>query len=258
MKEFSEKVVVVTGAAGGIGKACAEAFAAEGAAVALLDLDLAGAEAAAAGIRATGAQAMAARIDVTDPASAAEAHAAVREALGEAHVLVNNAGLCTLGPILSTTAAEWERHFAINTHGPFHVARAFAPAMVARGAGAVVNMASWMGKRAVGTYGAYCASKFAVVGFTQALSDELAPHGVRVNAIAPGMIVNTRMRDASDLERAAHGLPTAAERARSEIPLGRPGYPVDIAEAAVFLASPRRAGFITGECLSVTGGMWND
>ena len=113
-----------------------------------------------------------------------------------------------------------------------------------------------MGKSGVPSYGAYCASKFAIVALTQALACEVGEHGVRVNAVAPGLIVETRMRDESEVDRARQGLPMAAERAKS-IPMRRAGLPDDIAKAVAFLASSE-ADYITGETLSVTGGSWND
>ena len=113
-----------------------------------------------------------------------------------------------------------------------------------------------MGKSGVAAYGAYCASKFAVVSLTQSLACEIGEYGVRVNAVAPGLIVDTKMRDESEMKRAQEGLPTAAERAKS-IPMRRPGLPVDVANAVLFLASDQ-AAYITGETISVTGGIWND
>jgi NAD(P)-dependent dehydrogenase (short-subunit alcohol dehydrogenase family) len=128
--------------------------------------------------------------------------------------------------------------------------------MVARRRGAVINLASWMGKSGVESYGAYCASIFAIVALTQALAREVGEFGVRVNAVGPGLIVETRMREESEVLRAAEGLPPAADRAKS-IPLRRAGLPVDIARAVAFLAS-EEASYITGETMSVTGGSWND
>ena len=126
----------------------------------------------------------------------------------------------------------------------------------ARRSGAIVNMASWMGKSGVAAYGAYCASKFAVVALTQALACELGEHGVRVNAVAPGLIVETKMRDESELLRARQGLPGSRDRAR-DIPMRRAGVPEDIAKSVAYLASAE-ADYITGETINVTGGLWND
>ncbi len=128
--------------------------------------------------------------------------------------------------------------------------------MVERRRGTIVNIASWMGKSGVAAYGAYCASKFAVVSLTQSLALEIGEYGIRVNAVAPGLIVETKMRDESEIQRAAEGLPTAKDRAKT-IPLRRAGLPSDIAKTVAFLASDE-ADYITGETISVTGGIWND
>jgi NAD(P)-dependent dehydrogenase (short-subunit alcohol dehydrogenase family) len=128
--------------------------------------------------------------------------------------------------------------------------------MVARRSGAVVNMTSWMGKSGVAHHGAYCASKFAIVALTQALATEIGEYGVRVNAVAPGLIVGTKMREKAELDRRAKGLELAESRAKS-IPLRRTGLPEDIANAVAFLCSDQ-AAYVTGETVSVTGGLWND
>lgn len=255
MYGLSGKTAIVTGAAHGIGKAIAERLLDEGAAVGLLDLDEAGLAATADALSAKGKVAFAA-CDVSSKASVTTGVAALTEALGPIDILVNNAGICKVGKVLECDEAEWRATFGINVDGIFHLVRAVAPAMVERRSGAIVNIASWMGKSGVAAYGAYCASKFAAVSLTQSLACELGEHGVRVNAVGPGLIVNTRMRDESEVQRKAEGLPDAFERAQA-IPLRRPGYPEDIANTVAFLASDQ-AGYITGETISVTGGLWND
>src|SRR5690606_13966881 len=111
--------------------------------------------------------------------------------------------------LLEMSERDWHAAFGVNVDGMFYVSRAVVPGMIARGRGAVINLASWMGKSSVPNYGAYCATKFAVVALTQALAGEVGEHGVRVNAIAPGLIVQTKMRDESEIDRRAKGLPTA-------------------------------------------------
>ncbi|MAS45624.1 MAG: 3-oxoacyl-ACP reductase [Rhodobacteraceae bacterium] len=256
MYKLDGKTALVTGAAHGIGRAIAFRLAEEGCAVGILDFDREAGEAAAEAIRATGAKAAAAAADVAVKAQVVAGVAELESALGPIDVLVNNAGLCKVGPLLETPDEDWDRTFAINVGGVFHVTRAVVPAMVRRGGGAVVNVASWMGKSGVAAYGAYCASKFAVVSMTQTLSHEIAPSGVRVNAVAPGLIVDTKMRDETEALRKTQGLPSAQDRAQ-DIPARRPGYPADIANAVAFLASDQ-AGYITGECINITGGMFND
>jgi 2-hydroxycyclohexanecarboxyl-CoA dehydrogenase len=250
------KKAIVTGAAHGIGKAIAARLAAEGCEVGIFDLDKAAAEATGGAIIASGGKAFVASGDVSSKPDVVAGVAALTKALGQVDILVNNAGICKVGKILGTSEEDWYATFGINVNGMFHMIRQVAPGMMQRRSGAVVNLASWMGKSGVAAYGAYCASKFAVVSLTQSLACEIGEHGVRVNAVAPGLIVDTKMRDESEMKRAQEGLPAAAERAKS-IPMRRAGLPVDVANAVLFLASDQ-AAYITGETISVTGGIWND
>ncbi len=247
---------IVTGAAHGIGRSIAARLLAEGCDVGIFDLDLAAAQATAQALGKDGGKIVVASGDVSSSADVAAGIGALTEALGPIDILVNNAGICKVGKLLETTEAEWKATFGINVDGMFHVTRQVAPSMVERRSGTIVNIASWMGKSGVAAYGAYCASKFAVVSLTQSLALEIGEYGIRVNAVAPGLIVDTKMRDESEIQRAAEGLPTAQDRAKA-IPLRRAGLPSDIAKAVAFLASDQ-ADYITGETLSVTGGIWND
>ena len=247
---------IVTGAAHGIGRAIAARLVHEGCDVGILDLDRDAARAAADAIALPGRRIAVAGADVSSRPEIEAALAALTAQLGPADILVNNAGICRVAPILEMSEADWHQTFGINLDGMFHACRALVPAMIARRSGAVVNIASWMGKSGVAAYGAYCASKFAVVALTQSLACEVGQHGVRVNAVAPGLVVQTKMRDESELDRRRQGLPTAEDRAQA-IPLRRPSVPQDIAKAVAFLASDE-ASYITGETLSVTGGLWND
>lgn len=247
---------IVTGAAHGIGRAIAARLVAEGCDVGIFDRDAESAEITAKAIAAPGRTVAVAAGDVSRKADVDAAIARLAGALGDIDILVNNAGICPIGKMLEMPEADWNATFGVNVNGLFHVSRAVVPGMIARRRGTVVNLASWMGKSGVASYGAYCASKFAIVALTQTLAAEVGEHGVRVNAVAPGLIVETRMREESEVERRSQGLPTASDRAKG-IPLRRAGLPSDIAKAVVFLASDE-AAYITGETVNVTGGLWND
>ena len=255
MYGLNGRTAIVTGAAHGIGRGIAARLLNEGCAVGILDIDPAAADATAQALSAKG-KVVVASGDVSSKPSVQAAIARLMQELGEIDILVNNAGICRVGKLLETSDEDWKATFGINLDGVFHVTREVAPRMVARGKGSIVNIASWMGKSGVAAYGAYCASKFAIVALTQTLACELGEHGVRVNAVGPGLIVDTKMRGESEIKRKAEGLPNAYERAQT-IPLRRPGVPDDIAKAVAFLASDE-ASYITGETISVTGGLWND
>ncbi|MCV0394332.1 MAG: SDR family oxidoreductase [Rhizobiaceae bacterium] len=255
MYGLNGKKAIITGAAHGIGKAIASRLLDEGCAVGLLDLDD-GALAATGDALSAKGEVVIATCDVSSKEDVEKGVAAITAKLGQIDILVNNAGICKVGKLLDCSEAEWKATFGINVDGIFHLVRTVAPDMVERRSGAIVNIASWMGKSGVAAYGAYCASKFAAVSLTQSLACELGEHGVRVNAVGPGLIVDTKMRDESEVKRKAEGLPDALQRAQ-DIPLRRPGYPEDIANTVAFLASDQ-AAYITGETISVTGGLWND
>ncbi|MBO0763974.1 MAG: SDR family oxidoreductase [Hyphomicrobiaceae bacterium] len=250
------RTAIVTGAAHGIGRAIAMRLAAEGCDIGIFDRDQKAAEASATAIRTTGRKVTLVAGDVSLKEDVRRGIGALMSELGSIDILVNNAGICRIGSLLDMKDEDWTSTFGVNVDGLFHVSRAVVPQMIACRSGSVVNIASWMGKSAVAEYGAYCASKFAVVALTQAMSAEVGEFGVRVNAVAPGLIVNTKMRDESEIDRQRQGLATAADRAKS-IPLRRPGVPNDIANAVAFLASDQ-AGYITGETIGITGGLWND
>jgi NAD(P)-dependent dehydrogenase (short-subunit alcohol dehydrogenase family) len=142
----------------------------------------------------------------------------------------------------------------LNVFGTFNCCHAVVPSMVLRKSGRIINLSSWFGKVGRPSSLAYCASKFAILGMTQSMALDLAAHGIRVNAVCPGAIANTQMRDFADTQLAARGLPTAAERAHT-IPLGRLGEPEDVANVVAFLLSSQ-ADYMTGQGINVTGGVW--
>lgn len=239
---LSGKLAVVTGAASGIGAAIAEGFAAKGARVALLDMNL-----DAAGARATSLpDARAFACNVTDPASIAEAVAAIRAEMGEIDILVNSAGIVDLAPAEEISDTAWTRTIEVNLTGSFLMAREVGRAMIAAGRGGrIVNLASQAGSVAIDGHVAYCASKFGIIGVTKTLALEWGRHGITVNSISPTVVL-------TDLGRKAWDGPKG-EAMKAQIPAGRFAEPHEIAAAAVFLASDE-AAMINGADLLVDGG----
>jgi meso-butanediol dehydrogenase/(S,S)-butanediol dehydrogenase/diacetyl reductase len=248
---------VVTGAAGGIGRAIALRLAADGLAVSLLDLPStrAGLDAAVAEL-ATPGQALVG--DVTDADSVDAAVAAHVERFGGLDVMVANAGIAVTAPLVDTTAAQWQTTLDVNLTGVFHCYRAAARQLVAQGRGGrIIGAASVAAHRAGKWQSAYSATKFAVRGMSQSLAQELAEHGITVNVYSPG-VVQTPMWDSIDAALAGqNGTPVGSEMQAmlAGIPLGRLEVPADVAGVVSFLASPDSA-YVTGQSIVVDGGMW--
>ena len=255
MTAMNGKKAIITGAAHGIGRAIALTLAERGCEISMLEIDGEAAQKTIKEIEQFGRKAYVEVCDVTQNSHVKSASDKILTAMGHCDILVNNAGICRMGELLDMDEADWRALFAVNVDGVFHVTRAIVPSMVERGQGAVVNLSSWMGKSGHPGYGAYCATKFAIIGLTQSLALELGPKGVRVNAVAPGLIINTVMRDEAENYMKERGMPVAADRAKN-IPLRRSGTPQDIANAVAFLASDD-ASYMTGEVVNVTGGLWN-
>jgi NAD(P)-dependent dehydrogenase (short-subunit alcohol dehydrogenase family) len=249
--DFGGRVGLVTGGGGGIGRAIARRLAREGMTVAILDRDSAAAQATAAELGGLALEA-----DVTMPDQVQVAIDAALARFGKIDLLVNNAGICWTGPTLDTPLEVLQAMLRVNVEGVFIVSRAVLPHMIARGSGSVVNLASWAGKTGNAFFAGYSASKFAVIGLTQALAREMAPHGIRVNAICPGIVVETAMRAALEAQQRGYGLPQTEERAKS-IPIGRVSTTEDVARVAAFLASDE-AAYMTGESINVSGGLLMD
>jgi NAD(P)-dependent dehydrogenase (short-subunit alcohol dehydrogenase family) len=245
------RVGLVTGAGGGIGRAIARHLAREGMAIAVLDSDGAAAQAVAAEIGC-----LAVTADVASPKEMGDAVGSALARFGQIDVLVNNAGIAWMGPALDMPLEALQAMLRVNVEGMFIASRAVLPHMIARRSGSVVNLASWAGKTGNAYFAGYSASKFAVIGLTQALAREMAPHGIRVNAICPGIVVDTAMRTAIEVQQRHYGLPETEEREKT-IPIGRVSIPDDVARVAAFLASDESA-YMTGESVNLSGGLLMD
>ena len=251
MYALNERVGLVTGGGAGIGREIARRFAREGMAVAVLDRDGAAAEGIAAEIGG-----LAVMADVTSEEEVSRAVETVLARFSRIDVLVNNAGIGWMGPALEMPLEALQSMLRVNVEGVFIVSRAVLPHMIARRSGSIVNLASWAGKTGNAFFAGYSASKFAVIGLTQSLAREMAPHGIRVNAICPGIVVDTAMRTAIEAQQRQYGLPETAEREKS-IPIGRVSVPEDVARVAAFLASDE-SSYMTGESINLSGGLLMD
>ena len=240
------QICVVTGSAGGIGRGIALALAAEGAKVAILDRNEAGARETLALVRQAGGEGMAAGCDVADQASVEAAHAAVKQGLGEAHVLVNNAALIRPGALKDISLADWNALLAVNLTGYFICAQIFGRPMLERGSGSLVHTSSVAATVATPYSGSYSVAKAGVSMFSRLLALEWGPLGVRSNAVLPGLI-------STPMTKAVYERPGMTERRAAIIPSRRVGYPDDIAKAVVFLASTKCAEYVNGAELVVDG-----
>ena len=243
-----DQVAVITGAAQGIGAACAERLAQDGAAVALWDMDLVRGEALAASLRERGHHAAFMHCNVADKAAVDAAVSATLQAFGRITALVNNAGIFKAAAFLDIEEADWDAVIAVNLKGSFLAGQAVARAMVrGGGGGAIVNMSSVNAVMAIPSIASYNASKGAVNQLTRVMALALAEHGIRVNAVAPGTI-------ATELaQKAVLGSDEARARIMSRTPLKRLGRPEEVADVCAFLVSSA-ASYMTGEIVYVDGG----
>jgi NAD(P)-dependent dehydrogenase (short-subunit alcohol dehydrogenase family) len=252
-KRLDGKVAVVTGAARGIGRAIAQRYVAEGARVAIADVDAVAAEKTAADM--DGAEAFA--CDVSDLASARAMVEQVCARFGTIDILVNNAGIFDMQPLLEITEAEYDRVFDINVKGLLFTLQAVAKEMVDRGVkGKIINIASQAGRRGEPLVAVYCASKAAVISITQSAGLALIKHGINVNGISPG-VVDTSWDNVDRLFAKYENRPLGEKKrlVGEAVPFGRIGKAEDLVGAAVFLAS-RGADYVVAQTLNVDGGNW--
>lgn len=248
--EFAGKCVVVTGAGSGIGRATVEAFAKEGARLALLDVSRPGLDETVRLVRSEDCLAL--ECDVSKPAAIASAFSQIETVLGPVNVLVNNAGINPpAGSSLDVDEAYFDHVMGVNSKGIFFCAQAAMRSMVPRRSGVIVNLGSVSGMIGWGGSSVYSASKGAILALTKALAVELAPYSIRVNAVAPGSVRTPMVQNNVDL---GDDPDNAWERIAALHPLGRPGEPEDIAEAITYLASAR-SSFVTGSILTIDGGL---
>lgn len=249
------KTALITGAARGIGLAFARAYLAEGAEVAIADINLAAAEKAVAEL---GPKAHAIALDVTRQDSIDAAFAEAIGRMGKLDILINNAALFSAAPIVEITRADHDRLFAVNVAGTLFCQQAAARHMIARGkGGTIINMASQAGRRGEGLVAVYCATKAAVISLTQSAGLDLIKHGINVNAIAPG-VVDGEHWDGVDTFFARYEGKAPGQKKREvgeAVPFGRMGTAEDLTGMAIFLATPE-AKYIVAQCFGVDGGNW--
>jgi NAD(P)-dependent dehydrogenase (short-subunit alcohol dehydrogenase family) len=245
MARFERRVAIVTGGAGGIGRACADRLADEGARVVVADLDAERAEAAASALAKRGAGAMAVVMDVRRPEDAARLVEAALQRFGQLDILIHSAGVGAERTFLETTPEDWRRILDIDLSGTFYCCQAAAREMAKRRYGRIVTLASTAGVRGGTGRAAYGAAKGGVIALTKVMAIELAPYGITANALTPGAIE-------TELVRRMHS-PETRVVYRAGIPADRYGTPEEVASAALYLASDE-AGYISGAVMAVDGG----
>ncbi len=249
------KIALITGAARGIGAAFAGAYAREGATVAIADIDMARAEQTA---KAIGPSAFAIRLDVADQSSIDSAIAEMEKRCGAIDILVNNAALFDMAPIVEITRASYDRLFSINVAGAFFTMQAVARSMIKhKRKGKIINMASQAGRRGEALVAVYCATKATVISLTQSAGLDLIKHGINVNAIAPGVVDGEHWAGVDALFAKYENLPIGEKKRQvaAGVPYGRMGTAEDLVGMAIFLAS-EESNYIVAQTYNVDGGQW--
>ena len=253
--QLKGKTALITGAARGIGRAFAQAYVAQGARVAIADIDLDGAQRAAAEL---GDAAIAVKLDVTELASIESAVTETVERLGQIDILINNAALFSAAPIVDIAAGDFDTLFAVNVKGTLFTLQAVARHMIDRGQGGkIINMASQAGRRGEPLVAVYCATKAAVISLPQSAGIDLIRHGINVNAISPGVVDGAHW-DGVDAFFARYEGKAPGQKKKevgNAVPYGRMGTADDLTGMAVFLAS-NAADYIVAQTYNVDGGQW--
>lgn len=255
MKRLQGKSALVTGSARGIGRTFAQAYINEGATVAIADIDLERAQATAAEL---GDSAYAVKMDVTDQASIDQAIEAVVARVGKLDILINNAALFDLAPIVEIKRQSYERLFSINVAGTLFTLQAAARQMIRQGhGGRIINMASQAGRRGEALVGVYCATKAAVISLTQSAGLDLIKHRINVNAIAPGVVEGEHWDGVDALFARHENLPLGEKKRQvgQQVPYGRMGTAQDLTGMAIFLASAE-SEYVVAQTYNVDGGNW--
>jgi sorbitol-6-phosphate 2-dehydrogenase len=253
--KLKNKIALITGAGQGIGKAIAICFAQEGADVAVNDINLSEAEKTSQEIIKLGRRASSYKADVGEQREVNEMVEKILNKYKKIDILVNNVGISKILPFTETTEEVWDKIIDINLKGTFLCCKAVIPQMVKQKNGKIINMSSQSGKRGNSWYAAYCASKFGIIGLTQSIALEFAPHGININAVCPGVIFTPLWDEQLAQYGKKRGLPPekVKEYLISKIPLGRDPRLEEIANVVLFLVSDE-SNYMTGQAINVTGG----
>jgi len=256
--KLNGKIAIVTGASQGIGRAITLRLAREGASLVIGDIDVEAAEKVAREVRDGGTEALVVKVDVTKAEEVNKVIGEIVEKFGCIDILVNNAGISSMALVVDLKEKDWDANVKVNAKGVFLCSQAVARQMIKQKNGKIINNASLAAKRGAPFLGHYSASKFAVLGLTYTMALELAPYGITVNAVCPGIVETGMIRREWKWEGDLRGMTPdqVREEVLSTIPLGRLAQPEDIAAVVAFLAS-KDADYMTGQALNINGGMEN-